>query len=292
VSSPFDLCIGIDWTGASPARGIAVALVGADGVVHPVPPAGRHWRRAEVVDWLLARLDGGQRLLAGIDCAFSLPFVPGTGYLDGRVPDLGDLFDVWTLVEEASADGPDDFAGAAVLDPRLAPSFWISGPTPAHWGDGTAKRRRTERVAAATGGGTPVSVFKLAAAAKQVGKASLAGMRSLRRLKRLAGDRLAVWPAERADGRSVVAEIYPTLFRRQALGRVEKITSRVVLDRALAVYGCRAADGVPDGFDDHLGDAMIAAAGLRHLAERPGAWAPQGLDPDTARREGWIFGVR
>jgi len=48
---------------------------------------------------------------------------------------------------------------------------------------------------------------------------------------------------------------------------------------------------VPQRFDDHLGDAMISAAGLRALAGDPAVWSPRGLEPDMARREGWIFGV-
>ncbi|WP_119677652.1 hypothetical protein [Indioceanicola profundi] len=289
----FDRVIGIDWTGANPAKGIAIADCSADGLVRPVFPSGRYWRREEAVEWLAGELAGGDRLLIGIDCAFSLPWVPGVGYLDGRVPDVEDIFALWELVEEASGGAPDQFAGPAVLDPRFHPSFWINGPMPDHWGDGDAKRRRTEVAAAATGAGTPVSVFKLAAASKQVGKASLAGMRSLRALRRRAGaGRLAVWPAEPTEGRSVVAEIYPTLFRKAALRSVVKITGREVLERAVRHFGARLDPAVPEGFDDHLGDALITAAGLRWLIqERPEVWHPPGLASDMARREGWILGV-
>lgn len=291
MSSAFDLYVGIDWTGAQPAKAVAVAAVGPDRVVHPIAPAGRYWGRAEAAEWVAARVREGQRVLAGIDCGFGMPWVPGVGYLDGRVPDVTDMPGLWDLVEAASGGAPDDFAGLAVTDPRLTPSYWVSGPRPAMWGDGSTKRRRTELAAAATGAGTPVSLFNLAAAAKQVGKASLAGMRTLRRLKGMLGERIAVWPAEAPAGRSVVLEIYPTLFRLQALGRTLKITDRAVLERALAPYGCRAAPGLPDRLDDHTGDAMISAAGLSILAGKESAWAPAGLDPDTARREGWIFGV-
>jgi len=287
----FDQYVGIDWTGAEVAKGIGVAAADADGRVHPILPPGRWWRRVEVVDRLAAEIRSGRRLLIGIDCGFGLPWVPGAGYLDGRVPGVDGLFALWDLVEDASGGAPDDFAGPAVLDPRFAPSFWINGRTPAHWGDGSTKRRRTEVVAAETGAGTPVSVFKLAAASKQVGKASLAGMRSVRRLKALCGDALAVWPVEPVQGRSVVLEIYPTLFRKAGGRSVVKITGREALATAVAALGGRLADTVPETFDDHLGDALVSAAGLRRLAPRPDAWAPAAMDADIARREGWIFGV-
>lgn len=288
----FDLYLGIDWTGAQPARAVAVAACDAAGLVQPVPPRGRFWERLEVAQWIADQAASGKRILAGFDFAFAMPWVPGPGYLDGRVPQVTGMTALWDLVEEASAGGADAFAGGAVLDPRLFPSFWINGPTPPHWGDGATKRRRVERVAADSGAGTPVSVFKLAAAAKQVGKASLAGMRTLRHLRGLMGDRLCIWPLDMpGPGQSVVMEIYPTLFRKQALGGNRKVVERKVLEPGLAFYGCHADVSLPDRFDDHIGDAMISAAGLHHLSRLPSAWAPAGMDADNARREGWIFGV-
>ncbi|MBB6250033.1 hypothetical protein [Nitrospirillum iridis] len=314
----FDEYIGIDWTGASPARGIAIAYAAPVGggplggaasglvgdAVHLVPPPGRHWSRRQAMDWVAGRLiahgQAGTRALVGIDCGFSLPYVEGEGYLDGRVPSVDDLFGLWDLVEAAAGGGPaaEDFCGTPALsDPRLRPSYWLAGPRPAHWTDreGGGKRRLVELVAARTGVGNPVSVFNLAAASKQVGKASLAGMRALRHLKARLGDDLAVWPAEALAGpegraRSVVAEIFPTLFRRQAHG-LAKIRDWAGMAAALARVGCHAGPEVPAVFDDHAGDAMIAAAGMMRWAARDDVWAPKGLDTDTARREGWIFGV-
>lgn len=292
MRNEFDVILGIDWTGAQPARAVAVAACDRAGLVRPLWPADRFWRRAEVADRIAALAAEGARVLAGFDFGFSMPFVPGVGYLDGRVPDVTDLFGLWDLVDQASAGAADDFAGPAVSDPRLAPSFWINGPTPAHWGDGSTKRRRTEIVAAETGAGTPVSLFKLAAAAKQVGKASLAGMRTLKRLRGLLGPRLAVWPAEMpGPGQCVVMEIYPTLFRKQALGGVRKITDRAVLTAAVGHFGCTLSPDLPEQFDDHIGDAIITAAGLSRLVAKDGAWRPAGMSADMARREGWIFGV-
>lgn len=292
VGMEFDLFVGIDWTGAQPARAVAVAACDPSGRVVPVRPAGRHWQRREAADWIAAQVAGGRRVLAGFDFGFAMPWVDGAGYLDGRVPEVADMFALWDLVDRASQGAADDFAGAAVHDPRFFPSFWIDGPTPAHWGDGSTKRRRVEVVAAQTGAGTPVSLFKLAAASKQVGKASLAGMRTLCYLRGLLGDRLAVWPARMPEaGQSVVMEIYPTLFRKQALGGVRKITGRTAMAAAVAHFGCTLSPDMPEQFDDHIGDAIITAAGLSCLAGTASAWNPAGMTPDIARREGWIFGV-
>ncbi|MDZ5647638.1 hypothetical protein [Nitrospirillum sp. BR 11828] len=315
----FDEYIGIDWTGALPARGIAIAWVRPDdGVVRLVPSPGRHWTRRAAMDWvgdrLLRHRQMGTRALVGIDCGFALPYVPGTGYLDGRAAGVDDLFALWDLVDMAAGAGPgaDDFCGTpALADPRLGPSFWVAGRRPPHWTDaeGGGKRRLVELVAARTGMGTPVSVFNLASASKQVGKASLAGMRALRYLKDRMGKGLAVWPAQAplaTDGgaASVVTEIYPTLFRRRAHG-LAKIRDWSAMAAALARLECglasqdgteqdggsHAGTAAPPTFDDHAGDAMIAAAGMMRWAVRDDVWAPKGLDTGTARREGWIFGV-
>lgn len=289
--SGFDFCIGIDWSGAVPARGIAAAEV-SNGVARPIAPPSRHWSRGEIVEALAQRIEGGERLLVGIDCSLCLPWVPGEGYLDGRVPEIADLFQLWDLVEEAAQGAPDLSGGPVVADARFAASFWISGPRPAGWKEHPGKLRQAEIAALRGGHGQPVSVFHLAAGARQVGKASLAGMRAARALKRRLGDRLRVWPAESvAPGTSVIAEAFPTLFRRRSGAGTAKIRSASVLMDSLARLGCRAAPGLPATFDDHLGDAMILAAGLFQLSADPAIWHPSGLPPELARREAWIFGV-
>jgi hypothetical protein len=42
---------------------------------------------------------------------------------------------------------------------------------------------------------------------------------------------------------------------------------------------------------DHETDALVAAAGLRFIADDPAVWQPRGLDALARRAEGWIFGV-
>lgn len=207
----YDAFIAIDWSGAVKANGIAIAEADARRrTVRPVPPPPGGWTRLGAMIWLAARLRRGPPACVGVDCAFGLPYEPGIGYLDGRVPGVADLFSLWDVVEDAAGAAPDLGGGPVVDDPRFAPSFWRHGPTPPHWRDGAATRRLVERVVAARRLGNPVSVFKLAAASKQVGKASLAGMRALRHLRDDLGDALAVWPVETPrPGQSVALEIFP-----------------------------------------------------------------------------------
>ena len=104
----------------------------------------------------------------------------------------------------------------------------------------------------------------------------------------------ATGPAGWPDGpSSVVCEIYPTLFRRAATGRTDKLKQRDRLAAAVGCYGATLAEDVPDPMDDHTGDAVITAAGLARVAADPALWhAPrQAGIAERTRREGWIFGV-
>ena len=122
---------------------------------------------------------------------------------------------------------------------------------------------------------------------KQVGLAALSGMRSLAALRRRCGSGLSIWPATAPAAASVAVEIFPTLYRRRATGRLDKIRDAGELARALAYWGCEAPvlDRVPS--DDET-DALVSAAGMRATARLPGAFALP--DAALAAREGWIFG--
>ncbi|MFV3076138.1 hypothetical protein [Niveispirillum fermenti] len=291
ICRDFDRFVGIDWSGREKNyKGVTVAHCGQDSIVHPAVAVAGHWRREAVAYWIAERVARGERLLVGFDFGFSLPWLEGVGYLDGRT-DQDHMFDLWNLVHVAANGAADDFGGAAVSHPLFQPSYWIRGTRPAHWGDGTGKRRQTEIAAAAGGLGRPESLFKLIGS-KQVGKASLAGMLTLRRLRNLLGDRLAVWPAQTpGPDQSVIVEVFPTLFRKQVNGNVNKIREKAELERCLAPFGCRLAWNDLLDYNDDLGDAIITAAGLSRLAAKPGVWNPSGMTAETARREGWIFGV-
>ena len=282
---PFDGTIAIDWSGADGRyAGISIAIC-APGSTAPrlVAPDAARWTRTAVAEWLDRELRSGRRLLIGCDFAFGLPFETG-GYLAGSAPHLADIFGLWDAIEQASG-GAADFGCAPVLaDSRFAPLYWRNGRQPAGW---RLRQRQAELACAAATGTHPECVFKLIGA-KQVGKASLTGMRVLRHVRAANRRRVAVWPFEPVGARSAFVEIYPTLFRKQAAGGVAKLRSRAALNAALRALGSR---GVPaTALSDHDTDALISAAGLRRLVERGAATLAPPKDA-RVRREGWIFGV-
>lgn len=297
----FDAYLGIDWSGAKGQyRGIAIAECRNDRqaprLIPPPGPAerqgrttrqasGRHWRRAAVVDYLCQRLAGKERLLIGLDFAFSLPWIPGEGYLAGRVPEVDTAFELWQRIDAASADACDFHAGPVIQHPDFAPSFWTQGPQPPDW---RHDKRLTEIACAEATGTRPETPFKLIGA-KQVGKASLSGIRCLRAIRHRLSEQVAIWPFEPIDGRSVLLEIYPTLFRHQALRSIDKIREIDQLALGLDRLGSDRPAGLPPSFSDHEGDALISAAGMRWWVLQNGR-LPR-VAPSRVSREGWIFGV-
>jgi hypothetical protein len=281
--SGFDEIWAVDWSGArARPRGIAVAKL-ADGSSCPVlssPDRGGAWTRAGVVAALSEAIRGGRRVLAGFDFAFGFPqAVLSPLGLSGRAG----LPELWEAVDRICATAPDLHGGPFV---EAAPHglFWRSGRQPDGW---SAALRLTDTRCATIGGVRPESVMKLIGP-KQVGLAALSGMRSLAALRQSCGPDLSIWPVSPPGAGSVAVEIFPTLYRRRATGRLDKIRDMAGLVRALAHWGCEAPrlDRVPT--DDET-DALISAAGMRAAAGLPGAFALPD-DPRVAR-EGWIFGL-
>lgn len=280
----FDEIWAVDWSGARGAYdGVAVARAwpGRDRVEIVAPGRGRRWTRTAVVERLALEIGAGNRLLAGFDFAFSLPaeVMPACGL----GPDAT-IRDVWDRVEAVCEDDTDFYAGRFV---EAAPEglFWRLGACPPGW---SAALRAVDRRAPGTVGVRPETVLKLIGA-KQVGRAALAGMRALAALTRSLGPKLALWPGPVRGGQSVVVEIFPTLFRRQALGGLAKIRDAETLGRALAAFGARAGALGSAPLSDDATDALVSAAGLRQYCDRSDAFAMP-RDP-LAFQEGWILGV-
>lgn len=289
ASDHFDAIWAVDWSGAKGRyHGVAVARLSSQGrrrpgVAEMVPaPGGGVWTRTAVVERVAREIQAGRRLLVGFDFAFSFPCSVLTGW---RIGPRASMRDVWAHVEAGSAGAADFYAGPFV-EAAAPDQFWRRGPRPDGW---NGDLRMVDHAAWRRAGVRPESVTKLIGP-KQVGLGALAGMRALLALKRDVGPGLVVWPeAEIGDG-SVIVEIFPTLFRRQALGRIDKIRDGVALSRALAAFGMQAAEGSGDGaLSDDATDALVSVAGLRQYSRQPDAFA---LPRDRrARREGWIFGV-
>ena len=148
-------------------------------------------------------------------------------------------------------------------------------------------KRQTEIACATATKTRPETVFKLIGS-KQVGKASLTGIRVLRQVRARSAGKVSIWPFEKPSD-SVMVEIYPTLFRKQAADTLAKLRTRSDLDAALRHLGSKGVEDADENLSDHDTDALISAAGLRRL------WGDgrMSLAPVSGRvgREGWIFGV-
>ncbi|OYU14688.1 MAG: hypothetical protein CFE37_09475 [Alphaproteobacteria bacterium PA4] len=268
----FTRFIGIDWSGAvgsrHPSVQVAVCEAGSDAPHLILPPAGV-WSRCAVLDWLDS-LSG--EVLVGMDAGFGFAAVP---------PFTSPARDLWAEIDAvAAADA--DLGGHSFIAHRRD-SFWLGAADgPRHL---RAHLRVTEQVYAASRLGVPTSNFVLLGAS-QVGKATLSAMRLLHRLQ------WPVWPFDPLPAQGpVILEIYAQAFAR--LGGVRgKVRNRAALDGVLAAHGSIAMPpGFPERFPDHVGDALVTAAGLRAIAHQPHWWQPAALTPALAITEGWTFGV-
>jgi hypothetical protein len=243
------------------------------------------WTRTEVAAWLTRKLQGRNRCLVGFDFAFGFPFEEQYGYLGGTTS-INEIFDLWSFIDRKSAADPDFGCASFVHDPDHSHLFWLRSAKPSQWAN---RKRMTEHACAKATGTHPDTLFKLIGP-KQVGKASITGIRVLHHL-RTRTDRVAVWPFEPVRA-SAFVEIYPTLFRKQATKSVEKIRTWTALNRALQHFGSsplRSRSRRPP--TDHETDALLSAAGLRASLRDSGVWQPSEIASAQVRREGWIFGV-
>jgi hypothetical protein len=259
-TAAFDAYIGIDYSGAetprSSLKGLRVFVADRDAPPSEVqPPASprKYWSRRGLAQWLLERLNNDRRSLVGIDHGISFPIAYFERYQ--LEPD-------WTaFLDDFQRHWPTD-------DDHTYVGFVLDGIA----GNGAARsgerrwRRLTEKRA-----GAAKSVFHFNVHG-QVAKSTHAGLPWLRYLRQRVGGRVHFWPFDGWEipaGRSVVAEVYPSLWSRRypAEGRTR---------------------------DQQ--DAYAVARWLREtdLACRLGDYLRPNLTPgerDVATVEGWILGV-
>ena len=280
----------IDWSGAKGRRhkGIALAVCEAGDAAPRLIDRDRPWSRTEVLEWLLATADEAPTLY-GFDFSYAPPIVERGAYLPGdAAPE--DARSFWAYVDALCDD--EDLGAASFLETHHRRHFYFGAA------DGTKAdylhHRVCEHAFNATGGGKASTLYDAIGAA-QVAKASFAGMRLLHRLE----GKVPVWPFDFAqDGPmdalpasgSLVVEIYTRVFIRLAGLSGRKVRTFDALDQALAGLGSRPAL-IAHQPNDHETDVLIAAAGLRRIADDPNYWNPQGLTQRIARTEGWTFGV-
>ena len=275
----FDRFVAIDWTGARGERHAAIAVaecVSGDGAPVLVRP-GHRWSRGEVLDWIADIGATRERALIGFDFSFSLPHADRGAYFPEAADSPATPRALWAEVDAV----PDPHFEAHSYVARRDDHFWQG----AHHGERQlrARLRTVELVWAAKKLGAPSSCFVLLGAS-QCGKASLSGMRLLHRLA------LPVWPFDPlpATGPALI-EIYCRTFAADG-GVRGKIRDGATLDAALAKLGSVPA-GITGSFDDHVGDALVSAAGMRRAAAIPAYWQPPAMTAEIAATEGWTFGI-
>lgn len=272
----------IDWSGAKGKRhkGIAVALCEAGSAAPRLIERDKPWSRTEVLEWLLASAREAPTLY-GFDFSYAPPIIERGAYFPGdAVPEDAKSF--WAYVDRLCDD--EDLGAASLLERHHRRHFYFGAA------DGVKAdflhHRVCEHAFNAMGGGKASTLYDAIGAA-QVAKASYAGMRLLHRLD----GKVPVWPMDvRPASGSLVVEIYTRVFIRMAGLSGRKVRTRHGLDEALAGLGSRAAALKADP-NDHETDVIIAAAGLRAIAEDERYWNPLSLTPEIARSEGWTFGV-
>lgn len=280
----------IDWSGArgERQRGIAVALASGSA-----PPAllrpGHVWSRTEVLAWLTDMAASGTDMLIGFDFSAAFAFADCGAYFPAWDASPADLPALWALVEQFSASDPHYEIGGFLAHPDARRHFrHARGDVGDLFVPGTGRLRVVERHQRDTRQAASVSNFNLVGAA-QVGKASLAGMRLLHRLR----GRLPLWPLDPVPSTGpLLVEIYTGVAARAAglpAGR-SKIRDGGTLDIALARLGSRPF-GATGAISDHASDALLTAAWLRAAASETAPWSPAPLTPALARTEGWTFGI-
>jgi hypothetical protein len=202
----FSRYIGIDYSGAETAdsscKGLCVYMAEGSGSPEQVqpPPSPRHyWTRRGLAEWLREELDRDMPTLVGIDHAFSFPLA---------------YFERHNL--------PQDWANF-LLDfqkhwPTHEPHTYIDFIRHGSFGQGSKRMgettwlRLTERWTA-----TAKSVF-LFDVQGSVAKSTFAGLPWLLYLRNWCKRPIHFWPFdgwEIPEGKSVVAEVYPSLWARR-----------------------------------------------------------------------------
>ncbi len=198
----FERHIGIDYSGADtptwrkPGLQVYMAAGGdPQRIITPAAPVGQQWNwtREEIADWLIAQVREGGTFLAGIDHNFSFPI----SYMQRYGLKTWDHF-LKDFCQHWPTDEPNCYVGLhRENNPRT--------------GD-PSELRLTERWTSSA-----KSVFSWDGQGK-VAHSSHAGIPWLRRIRQQLGKKIHFWPFDGWDvpkGRSVLAEVYPAIFKRR-----------------------------------------------------------------------------
>jgi hypothetical protein len=256
----FSRYIGIDYSGAktptSSLKGLRVYLANwtsAPFEVAPPPSPRKYWTRREVAEWLVQTLSEGAPTIVGIDHGFSFPLA----YFETHAlpPD-------WlAFLEDFQKHWPTDADNTYVDFVRDG----IRGHGAARMGNSRWRRLTEIRAGAAK------SVFHFDVQGS-VAKSTHAGIPWLRFIRKRLDSRVHFWPFDglvAAPGKSVIAEVYPRLWR----------------------HGFERQDRTDDQQDAYCVAAWLSEADAEGHLDR--AFMPR-LEPQEkaiANVEGWILGV-
>jgi len=245
--------IGIDYSGAGSAQsrlpGLQVYAASGDGPAARLsPPRGRHWSRQEVAQFCAAAVAAADPVIVGIDHALSFPSTYMQRY----------TITTWTqFLDDFCQHWPAAEPGVTVAALRAGN---------ARVGD-AAELRLCERWTAG-----PKSVFQFGMQG-QVATSTHAGLPWIRWLRGRSDARVRFWPFDGFEvpaGSSVIAEVYPSLFRR----RYRRGARTVDEQDAFAV-----AQWLAD---------MDRRGSLQHYLQAPPLGDAEARDVHV---EGWILGV-
>lgn len=205
----FTRFIGIDYSGAETPetrlKGLQAYQATPNTEPRPVRPTlpARNWSRRELAHWLLAELQGDAPLLIGIDHGFSFPLGYFERYGLGSWP---------AFLDDFCRHWPTDEPGCSVDSVREG-VWWKHYPKPPGERVGTSGEfRLCEQWTSSA-----KSVFQFDMQGS-VAKSTHSGIPWLRFLRERIGERFFFWPFDgwRApEGVSVIAEVYPSIFRNR-----------------------------------------------------------------------------
>lgn len=202
--SQFARYLGLDYSGAqtptSSLKGLRLYAATPASPPHEIPPppsSRKYWTRRGLAEWLVAELRDGPPALVGLDHAFSFPLRYFEAH--GLPPD-------WpAFLDDFQRHWPSDEDNTYV-------DFIRDGLC----GQGAARagHSRWRRLAEVRARAKSVFHFDVQGS---VAKSTHAGLPWLRHLRRELGNRVHFWPFDGwmpPPGRSVIAEIYPSLWSR------------------------------------------------------------------------------
>jgi hypothetical protein len=256
----FERYIGIDYSGAqtptSSLKGLRVYMADRSSLpveVQPPPSPRKYWARRGIAEWLVERLSEDWATIVGMDHGFSFPlkYFEVHGIPLNWLAFLDDFQHHWPTNENHTYV---DFVRHGKVGNGAARS-------------GNPRWRRLTEIRA----GAAKSVFHFDVQGA-VAKSTHAGLPWLRYIRQRVGGRVHFWPFDGWEipaGRSVVAEVYPSLFRREFAR--EGRTADQHDAYSVAAWMCRA------DLDGSLAEFLKPSLTLQ--------------EREVARIEGWILGV-